>query len=145
MDKRSSKNPYLWLATFNHEDLGIPFRVVKNSEDMIIGGETYHKGWFDVTLPTDRDEIPRGRMVIPNISRGLSNTILGLTTPVRVKLESVLASNTSQVIESWDFFFLRDIQGNRTTITGTLSSWNFVEEPFPARVGTKQRTPGLWL
>lgn len=145
LDRRRSEDAYLWLVTVTHPDSARPIRVARNGADVVSRGETFGKGWFDLEAPTDTGEPPRGRLSVPNVNRRLSAMLLRLRTPPRVTLEAVLASDPDTVIEAYDFMFLRGIEGDRTTVSGSLDSWNFHSEPWPARGGTQDRFPGLFL
>jgi hypothetical protein len=145
MDSRRSADPYLWLVTFTHPDVDAPIRVARNGEAVVSQGVTFEKGWFDLEAPTDNGEPPRGRITVPNIDRSVSSMLLALRYPPRVRLQAVLASDPDTIIEDYDFLYIRGIEGDAETVSGSLDSWNFTGEPWPARGGTQDRFPGLFL
>lgn len=143
--QRRSGDPLLWLATFRHADLSKPLNIVRNAEDVVSQGVTFHKGWFDLEEPVDDGNPPKGRMSIPNIDLEFSRLLLRIRGAVRVRLRSILASSPDTVLDNYDFLYLRDISGDDAAISGTLGPWLIANEPWPARSGTKPRFPGVWL
>lgn len=145
LDARRSDDQYLQLVTFRHRDLSAPIRIAKNGADVESQGHTFRKGWFELELPTDKNEPPKGRISVPNIDRQFSALLLRLRRPPRVQLQAVLRSAPDTVIENYDKLFMRGISGDANFISGTLDSWNFTTEPWPARSGNQARCPALWV
>lgn len=145
LDARRSDDPYLQLLTFKHANLSKPLRIAKNADDITSQGFVFHKGWFDLEVPSDTNEPPKGRLSIPNVDREAAAVLLRLRTPPRIRLQAVLASDPDTVIEDYDFLYLRQISGDAEVISGVIDSWNFTTEPWPARSGTEARFPGVWM
>ncbi|MGE0289259.1 MAG: DUF1833 family protein [Bradyrhizobium sp.] len=145
LDDRRSGDAYLWLIVFTHPTVSSPIRVARNGEDVTSNGDKFHKGWFDLQAPGDEDAPPKGQITVPNIDRKFSSMVLGLREPPRVRLMAVLRSDPDRIIEDYNFLFLRDIDGDAQSLSGTLTSWNFDTEPWPARRGTEDRFPGVFL
>ena len=123
-----------------------PLRIAKNGAPLTSSGDVYAKGWFDLSLPNDDDQPRRGQLSVPNIDRKLSSILLALTSPPRIKLTEVLSGDPDTPLAVYDFLFLRGVQGDAQTISGSLEPWTQDDtEPAFAVTGTQDRFPGLYL
>jgi hypothetical protein len=144
LNARRSADPYIVLATFHHAELSEPLRVARNAAAVTSGGISYAKGWFDIELPTDTADLPRGRMTVPNVDLRISTALLAIATPPRITLQCVLVSDPDTVIERYDFLYLNNITGTTRVVSGVLDSWDYSTAPYPALSGTQARFPGLF-
>lgn len=136
---------YLILAELSHEALGgQPLRFANNTEDVISNGATYIGFPFDVTLPGDEEGPPRGKIAIQNVDRRIGITIRGLSSPPRLRLMVVLASDPDTVWLDYKHFWFRNIRMDALHVEGDVDSWDFATEPWPNRRATADRFPGLF-
>ncbi|MCI0557369.1 MAG: hypothetical protein MN733_02660 [Nitrososphaera sp.] len=139
-----SGEAYIVLATFQHPDISSPVYLANNNEDVVSNGITYIGFPFEIEVPGEFDGPPRGTMTIQNVDRKIGYELQKLKTPPILELQVVLASAPDDVWLSFKHFWFRNITGNAISIQGEIDSWDFASDPWPARIVTQDRFPGLF-
>lgn len=136
---------YLVLLTIDHDDLSAPIRVVNNSENVESDGETYLGYPFEITLPADQDEnLPAATLTIDNVDRTIVNAVRTITGPATASVSVVLASSPDTVEVGPYELTLRNVTWDALKVTGTLTSEDILNEPFPGEFMTPDNFPGLF-
>lgn len=69
----SPKDPYLIALEITHPDLTVPIRVVGDTQDIVIEGNTFVACAFKLTKPDDIDQqLPHAALSIDNVGRELT-------------------------------------------------------------------------
>jgi Domain of unknown function (DUF1833) len=122
-----------------------PIRFVNNREMVSSRGEIFQPYPFTVVLPTDDDQkVPSVRLVIDNVDRAIVEAIRGQSTPPAVKLEVVTSTYPDIVERTIDFLYLRSVDYDALTITGTLEARGILNQRFPRESYTASLYPGIF-
>lgn len=154
---------YLVLVSMTHPDLEQTIRVVSDVFDCryMPQGDTQLRTFqavpFAISLVTDSDGMPSAKLNIPNIDRRVSLAIEALESEPTVEITvlsrqdfntevdpSVPLPGTPEIVYNAKMLKLTNVDVTQLTITGTLSSWRFRNEPWPARYTSKAAFPGLY-
>ena len=144
-----TRQVWLLLLTFEHDDLPAPIRVVNDTplfaDDTITSnGETYHPVAFDIVLPVDSsDRPPLPRLAVDNVSRELIESLREISSPPKVTIQIVRFNDPDTVELTWQDFILRDAKWDELRITGTLSQDDITTETFPVDVFSPAQFRGL--
>lgn len=144
LEDPDSSDVYLILIEISHATLGTPLRFANNTENIVSNGNTFTGFPFEIEIPGDENGPPRGRITIQNVDRKIGMAVRELTTPPRIRLQAVLASDLNTVWLDFKHFWFRNIRGDAMQIQGDIDSWDFSVEPWPSRRLTKARFPGLF-
>ncbi|MFC5421946.1 DUF1833 family protein [Bosea eneae] len=142
------------LATITHPDLATPVRLSSDPTQRlsieplrygtISNGETFEFVLMSAVLPDQqRGQSPRAALVFENVERDSVGLLRSITTPMRIRLDLVLASAPNVLEESYV-----DLRGMKAgydadKITLDISREPFTSEPWPAGKATQARLPGL--
>lgn len=144
-EARNSSEVFIELVTFMYPDLREPLRLANNTQDITSRGDLFIGFPFDdLSPPTDVDGPPEGRLSIQNIDREIGKAIKLMTTPPRVLLEQVMASSPDDVFLKFDYFYMQDISADALTVSGSLRSFNWSQEPWPRTRASQALTPNLY-
>ncbi len=146
----------LVFLTITHSELAEPIRVVNDPENFMLDGKEHTGFDFKIELLTDNDQPPRAQLTVQAVDRRISNTLLKIVNPAQIEL---------QVIDSGQFnldvsprteimtavrayrarkLYLADVTGDKLMVSGTLRSWDYTQDTWPALRATEARFPGLY-
>lgn len=148
----------LCFLTISHDSLADPIRVVWDSVDYIYNGYTWTGFPFDITPLSDDDRPPRCQLVIQNVDPRIGDTIMGLTTAPRLKIEFLestdfniiasprlaVSSPTPTVMYSADRLYLTNVQIDALAVTGDIQGWDYGQRVWPGRRARQDFFPGLF-
>lgn len=141
---QSSSDPYLLLVTFEHESFPA-VRVVNNSEDIVSRGDTFLAFPISVQLPSDDGESQRRvALEMDNVSRFMMDQVRSVVTPIRVKLEMILASIPDVVQMSLEELQVQKINYNKSKVSMDLVLDNFLNVEMTSERYTPNNYPGLF-
>lgn len=142
---QESTDVFLLCLTISHANLPAPIRVVKNNADLIRNAGTFLKCTFDIQLAEDAaDAPPQVQLVIDNVDKAISTSLMTLQGKVSILLEVVLGSQPDTVEISQSFFLLNS-SFNAKVVTGTLGyEEEILNQSFPKDTYAPGNTPGLW-
>ena len=141
----SSTDVAFWFLLTITPGSGAPIRFVNNRTDVSSRGETFMAYPFSAVLPTDDDQrVPTVRLTIDNVDRAIVEAIRAQSTPPAVKLEVVTSTYPDIVEKVIDFLYLRSVDYDALTITGTLEARGILNQRFPKESYTASIFPGIF-
>lgn len=143
------------FATVTHDSLEVPIRVNSDIMDYVLNGETYLGAAFTISLLTDDDSPPIGRVAIHNVDRAIGEAVQLLSTSPKIALaiyarsdfdesDPRVAVGTPAVQYSVPGMFLKNISCDVMSFTGDLTTFDITSEPWPAIRSTVDRLPALF-
>ncbi len=112
---------FLELMVIEHASFASPVRIVNDTRDWVIAGNTYVALPFGIKLPTQaQQENPRAQIRIDNVGRELTAAIEGL--PVGASLIATLQVVSRATPAVVDYEFIAQLSG--INITPTLVTAN---------------------
>lgn len=157
LDLQESREALIVFLTFHHDNLHEPLRIVSDPENFILDGNEYQAFNFDLNLPSDNDGPPRAKLTIVNIDERIGRAILASTAPIRLDIEVVALSEfnlsefprTEKEVPSARVYKashlrLIEVTGNVVQVTGTIASWDYTQESWPAPRATEDNFPALF-
>lgn len=163
-EAQNDTDPVLFFLTLMAPGLDEPLRLVNDNATLngtiatySLSGNTYTSFPFDIEVPTDIEQAPVGRIIIPNIDRRIGEIVRGIQARIRVQellllpaSDFVLTTNprtligTAHTIYSLTGFELRNIRLDALQATGDLVAVDDTAEPWPAVRATQDKFPGLY-
>lgn len=150
----------LLFLTITHALLAEPIRVVNDTKDFIYGGNTFIGFPFDIRIMSDDESPPKAEIAIQNVDSRIGETIRGLRTPARMKLQLLSSvdfdlsvtprvelgggSPGATVVYSFDKAFLVNTKVNFLTVTGDISGWDYQQRVWPGKRAMQPLFPGLF-
>ena len=157
LDKEDSEEILLVFLTIFHQNLYEPIRVVSDPENFILDGNEYQGFEFSISLLSDGDNPPRANLSMQNIDKKIPTSILASTEPIILNIEVIPISEFDEgefprialndpVKREYRAKYLRltDVTGNGIQINGTMRSWDYTQESWPALRATEDRFPALF-
>lgn len=153
--EHTSDFPLIFL-TITHPELIDAIRVVNDAADFMLSGNLYRGYEFEIKLLTDDDEPPKANLRIQNIDRAISQALMKTVNPAMVSIQLIAASEfnltvdprtelgSTEYIYNAQQLYLTDVTGDALWIEGTLRSWDYTQETWPAIRATEARFPGLY-
>ena len=136
---------FLLLLTIDHDDLAEPIRVSSDAVDTVSRGNTFVAYAFDLTLADDTDDGPQQmRISIDNVDRMIVEAVREISSPPDVTVEVVLHSDPDTVEVSFDGFTLTDVSYDVFTVSGTISTQSYLNEPYPGGSVLPSNFPGAF-
>jgi len=144
------------LITIEHDDLDTPLRISTDptqritTDPLVYGTVSRDETYYflpieELTLPEDaQDAPPAMRITFSNVSRDSITLLRSTTTPAKVTVEIVLASDPDQVETSFPDFDLTNADYDAAWVTLSLTLDALATEPFPAGSFTPASFPGLF-
>lgn len=137
-----SDEVWLQLLTIEHDDIGIPIRLVANTEDIVSDGNTFTAFPFELAIPATAQESVE--LIVDNVTRELIEEVRAIDTPLDITLEIVLASDPDTVEAGPFVFQSRSVEYDVSRMRFTLAYEPILNEPFPAYDYTPIDYPGLF-
>lgn len=142
---QEAHDPFLTLVTLSHEEWDEDILLVNNSVDFVSRGKTYLAFPMKVRLPVDDGETARVFNIdFDNASLYLIEGVRSVTTPVRVKIEMVLASFPDTVQMEQDELAIQQISYNKTRVSASIALDNFLNVEMTSERYTPSGYPGLF-
>lgn len=128
------------IVKLEHEDWSGPVRWVRDTAELVHGGETYAPFPFDIALPDDEDEgFPVLRFTASNVSREVIGELRRVTGAVFGEVSWVLVA-TPDVVEMGPFEVqISGVEYDAQKISGVMTIEPVLEEQF----GFLEMTPGI--
>lgn len=154
-EQESEVFPIVFL-TIRHPTLMQPIRVVSDPEYFMLGGHEYIGFTFDITILSDTEAPPISRLSIQNVDRIIGRTVLRATDTIRMDMLIInsdqfdLTATPRVPLGDPEYVYrarqlhLTDVDGDTIRLSGTLRTWNYTQETWPAQRATENRTPGLY-
>lgn len=146
----------LIFITITHPSLYDAIRVVSDPEDFTLDGKV-HTGYdFKIELLNDNESPPTAQLTIQAVSQHITDTLLLAVNPPQLELQLIAADQftltafprteigTATRIYRAQKLYLTDTSGDKLQVTGTLRSWDYSQETWPALRATEARFPGLY-
>jgi hypothetical protein len=149
-------DPPLVFLTLDHDDFLQPLRFVWDVVDYVLAGETYLGFPFEISLLSDSADAPRGKITVQNVDREIGEAVRGLSGPPSVTIEIYAASDfdlsvaprvalgTPALVYRASHLYFRQVQVDVLTASGDLTSWDYVNQPWPSKFATQALLPGLF-
>lgn len=149
-------DPPLVFLTLDHADFAVPIRVVWDVEDYTLSGDRYIGFPFEIVLPTDTDDAPRGRITIQNVDRSVGEAVRNLSGPPSVVIQIYMASDFDlsvvprvalgipQLCYIASSLYFRNVTVDVISASGDLTSWDYVNQPWPSKFATQGLLPPLF-
>lgn len=142
----SADEPMLELAEITHKDLAVPIRVVNDTIDIIVKGQTYIACPFALSRPDDVDQqTPTAKMSVDNIGRELTQWLEASNggKGARCRMMTVMRSSPNVI----EFDMTLDLTGlsiNNQTVDGQLGFQNTLMQPAVTVRYDPISSPGLF-
>lgn len=160
VDRQESAETYPVFLRISHRDLAEDIRVVSDPENYVLNGLEYTGFEFDIKLLSDGEGMPKAQLSVQNVDRKIGQTVLKVVDPVRLEIQIVAGSQFDvSVFPRVPFavldedvprmyrakqLYLTEVEGDEMTLTGTIRSWDYTQETWPAIRATESRFPGLY-
>lgn len=157
IDRQESPEIYLVFLTLRHVTLSEPIRVVCDSHDFMLDDKRFQGFLFEMTLLSDSEEAPRARLTVQNVDRRIAEAVLSMVAPARLDVDVIVGSQfdlsvsprvplSTPVARVWRarHLYLTEVEGDALQLTGTIRSWDYTQETWPALRATQNRFPGLY-
>ena len=140
------------VIEIDHDDLDAPILLVRNTEDISVGGETYTACGITITPPAEKDSgVPRAQIEISNPLRALTPTIRTLSGDLWMTLKRVSVTDAAADPPEFDtveqvYLPLRllNLTYDSKKIRGQLTFSTGDQNQFPAGQFTPQDFAGLF-
>lgn len=99
LDLQASGEAIIAMLTITHADLATPIRVAGDGAGYVFQGETYVGFPFKFALLTDEEAAPRCQIEVQNVDRKIGDALRALTSPARLRLDLVAASEFDQTVD----------------------------------------------
>lgn len=140
-----SDEAFILLVTFWHEDTGEVFRACLNTEPIFSQGFEFSAVYFEITLPENSDRAPQGCQIsIDNVDRRMVELLRAITSPIKVRLQLVLASQPDVVEMQFDDLVLREVSWDASRVSGMLSAEDLLNQMFPSHLYEPRTFPGIF-
>lgn len=144
------------FITITHANLDPPIRVAGDGVDYVWQGETWTGFFFEVEMLSDDESPPRSRLTIQNVDRKIGDAVRALTSPPRLRIDLVAASEFDQTVKprtalgtpvidyTANHLFLASISVDSLQVTAEIVSWDYTQTTYPGRLSTQDRYPALF-
>lgn len=142
----SADEPMLELAEITHSGLAVPVRVVNDTQDIVVGGQTYIACPFSLSRPDDVDQqTPAAKLSVDNIGRELTQWLESSNggKGARCRIMAVMRSSPNVI----EFDMTLDLTGlsiNNQTVDGQLGFQNTLMQPAVTVRYDPLTSPGMY-
>lgn len=141
---QESSDPLLMLVTLSDPSFG-EIRLVNNIDDIESRGQTYTGFPMEIRPPSDDGESSREVAIeFDNVSLELIGELRSITSPIEVKIETVLASDPDTVQMEYSELKMRNLTYNKQRISARLFLDNFLYTEMTSESYTPSEWPGLF-
>lgn len=147
--------PLIFL-TITHAELSEPIRVVSDPEIFMLDGFQHIGFEFQIELLNDNDAPPRAQLTIQTVDRRVSTILLRVADPPMIEIQVIDSGQfdlsvlpRTEILSAVRLYrarklYLSDVSGDKLSVTGTLRSWDYTQDTWPALRATEARFPGLF-
>lgn len=142
----SADEPMLELAEITHKDLAVPIRVVNDTIDIVVNGETFIACPFILSRPDDVDQqTPTAKIGVDNIGRELTQWLESSNGGKGAKLRMMAVMRSSPDVVEFDMTMdLTGLSINNQTVDGNLGFQNTLMQPAVTKRYDPISSPGLF-
>ena len=145
------------LLEITHPQISQPIRVANDVVDYRYDSNLYIGFPFIIEVVTDNERVPRGQLSIQNVDQRISDAIIDLTTPPKLRIICFANSDfTDEIVDGArnavgvitpeyeaNHLVFNSISIDAMKISGDITSFDMASEPWPAIRSTADRLPGL--
>lgn len=164
MERQETDEALLLFAELSHPSFPAPIRVVNDAGT--VGGAAMLYTWrgadwaafpFDLEYVSDDENFPVGKVTIQNVDQAIGERLAAVSTPMRLDIWVLHASDfdlaaNPRVGLSGDpdpdaealHLYLVDVTVDPLQASGTIRSWDYSQDTWPARRATQDRFPALY-
>lgn len=145
MNAQDTGEVFLTLLTMTHPSIAVPLCFVNDMSSLVSNGVTYMAYPFDIPFPElGADTLPTLTLTIDNVDQSIWAALKTITTPIDVTISWVLKSHPDNVEGGPLFLRMTTTEVSMSTISGTLSFEDLLNEPFPYDSYVPSTAPGLF-
>lgn len=138
-----SDEDFLVLLRITHGSIE-PIYLVSDVVDVTSNSQVYTGFPFELTLPQEDDDIPRGKLRIQNVDRRIGNALHTLRSPPWLRFQIVLRSAPNDVQLMYEFLRLTNVTVDAISVEGDIGLTDFASIPWPRTRAVKRLLPGLF-
>lgn len=170
LNSDASGEVVLTFVEITHPNLRTTIRVVSEDDSGIsyangkiinyrLNGQLYKGMPFRLSYLSDGENLAQANVAIPNIDQEIGELVRSLTSPPSIHFRCIKASDFDELYDEdnarnpigtpiveydADYLYLRNVQGNSMVLTGSLSTFDLGNEPYPPTRTIKEITPALY-
>lgn len=159
LEQSSAGEAFLAFVTITHPQVSYTIRLVLDGADYEIGGNTWHKSFFELELITDTEQPPSAKFRFPNVDRAAITMLQAVANPPRVAFDlistayfdltaeprTVKPDTTVEYLYRARGLFLTDITADSVQVEGTLRGHDYRQESWPDKRVTQTLLPGAFV
>lgn len=120
-------------------------RVVNDTRDWVIGGQSWIGLPFRFKLPNDSDQAPAAQLEIDNVGRALAPELERLPTGAAIQATIQIVSRAAPTMVEWEFSApLSNVVMSTATVTATFGADDELREPAVRLRYDHSTAPGLF-
>lgn len=137
---------FLELLVIEHESFESPVRIVSDTRDWVIGGETYVALQLGIKLPTQaQQENPRAQLRIGNVGRELTAAIEGLPVGSSLLATMQVVSRATPTVIDYEFVSpLSGLKADPTLFTANMGPDDTMRQTAVRMRFDPTNSPGLF-
>lgn len=140
---QSTGQAFVLLVTFTHAVE--TFRCCMNTEMITSRGQQFTPTFFQFRLPETSDKAPQGcEISVDNVDQRMVDILRRITTPIKVLIELVLASQPDVVELAIGDLVLREVSWNIHQISGKLMVEDMLNSAFPGHIYEPRTFQGIF-
>ena len=143
------------MAKIYSEELSESIYVNSDIVDYIYNDFHYIGLAFRMSLISDDEQPPRAKISVPNVDRRIGSLFLGLSKPLRLKIEIVLRSAFNDEsprrpigLPAAEYtapeLYLRNVSCDAMMVSADIASFDLSSEPYPRIRSTPDLLPALF-
>jgi ABC-type tungstate transport system, periplasmic component len=122
----------LCFLTISHQSLADEIRVVWDTQNYVLDGETYIGFPFDINILSDDENPPTAQLAIQNVDPRIGDSVRALTSPPRIKITLMWSGASGQIgaaiLDESSTSILDETSDTIRDNTNTFSSSNAIYE-----------------
>lgn len=146
------------LLEITHPLLATSIRVANDVVSYNFEGNTYIGFPFELEILSDSKNVPRGQLRVQNVDRRISEAIIDLVSPPKLRIILLANSDFSDTLtdnertpvsddiqpeyEASNLVFA-NVSVDAMSVSGEIMSFDMSSEPWPGIRSTADRLPGL--
>lgn len=158
VESRASGDVDLVFATISHPLLLEPVRVVWDTKDYLQGGKLFTGFPFEFQILSDDETPPKAQIVFQNVDQIVGETIRGLRTAPRLKIEIISSADFDLTLDPReplpspgaipqyvaDKLFLTNVKVDVLTVSAEIVGWDYLQRVWPGVRATQDLLPALF-
>ncbi len=131
------------LLTIEHPAIQ-PIRVTNDNVDLVSNGNTFLAYPFNITLPSDTEDVGVAELQIANVDRSIIEAVEAMTDPANCTVQVVLASTPDNIEYEWSNLVIRNVTADDVSVTAIIGAAPIDAMPYPPMRVTQRDFPGLY-